>query len=1250
MDGGDESQSSYGSREMYNNDRHDIIKAAQAVNAMNKRRWIEKINQNGITAPLVIKLGIAKEWFKEGLSDKEQKKLLRPTDEVNQKTSTSLKFNKKIFEDEALADDVVIKTNLAMKMVYDSAVLAFQQQHQHGTISNENSWNKNIVTNFQADERNLTGFTVIPEVTQNNGKRADLLIRIKSEKQGTGARAELNKDVYFTIIVELKMYRNENEMNVTNQRLSELKNIYNYVNNDIQNGNIPTVAMLIYNIQRDIGQNDWGTSVHACYWPTAFALQQRYPEINTSGVEPSGVGPSGVGPSGVGPSGVDPSDVRPSEVGPSGGKSHGGGSSSAKLPGGKSSGGKSSGGGNATNKDGEKTGQTANKRSSRSTKEPDRLRTEKNKSRSRSASVGGSKRPKKSSNKQKKYTGGYTNETLTLDPFQYRPHGTTSPHGIVDIFYDLDPTKLRGRLVDKQLIWYHKWHEWFLKNETIDNNSLQDCLEDYVHPDHNMKYQWVLYQNNEPKNVQTMEYSNKWNIGRIFNQTIFTTNGGGMQFRIAFPGWRPQQWGIVEARVYQNQSDTRGGTQTHSQDYNDIDTGEMSQSDKGDRIDSASPGPNATGPAGSFSTQLVIPEGANDVFQNIGVNNENLWEHRDNINDNQWVTGRMYILNDLALRYNDIYYSDKLADEVRDNVDNEKNRILLAENETMKQKVAELEMGQGGGSQAAGGGELQLNQNHELKIKHEQHLKIIREEIDRLKKKVVVMEKIEHKHQEDKHTRDEEINEQNTAIKRLEEKNNELEATRQWEQSVQTENVTTSAKDAQHLQKMLDATRKQMDVWKKKSEAMEDEMQKKNSAHEAMIAENKTAFVAVKQNLQSKEHDLKEKILLEKKQVERLALETRNLESSEKRVQKFENKLESTLLKMGQDQTEHDALARDFAANKTTLEDIQKEEKKARSEIGQLKVSLESSKREFVEQKNAFTTAKDNLDSSGVLLQEKSREIEELKASYKLSVKTLNDTNQQNKADTDRRRLFHEREISTLKQQITSLQTDAGSVEKETSGAMLRNQKIVERLEAVIKDLEQKVSEQGHIFHNKNVVVEQEKKTLTERLQEQVDKNETDLKKIKELEQKLIDIEHIEREKMDQEHDFAYKKVKMEQEKKTLEAKLKKQEEKNKVDLKTIKEFEQKQTNLEHANKSNADDDLVKLLAEADNVRLKKVVSEMQEQVNEANRILSELQAIHAKCSDVVPSSSAESSHGGSTPSGSTPSGSKRKKLGMKMI
>jgi hypothetical protein len=181
-------------------------------------------------------------------------------------------------------------------------------------------------------------------------------------------------------------------------------------------------------------------------------------------------------------------------------------------------------------------------------------------------------------------------------------------------------------------------------------------------------------------------------------------------------------------------------------------------------------------------------------------------------------------------------------------------------------------------------------------------------------------------------------------------------------------------------------------------------------------------------------------------------------------------------------------------------------------------------------------------------------------------------------------------------------------------------------------------------------VVEQEKKTLTERLQEQVDKNETDLKKIKELEQKLIDIEHIEREKMDQEHDFAYKKVKMEQEKKTLEAKLKKQEEKNKVDLKTIKEFEQKQTNLEHANKSNADDDLVKLLAEADNVRLKKVVSEMQEQVNEANRILSELQAIHAKCSDVVPSSSAESSHGGSTPSGSTPSGSKRKKLGMKMI
>lgn len=92
------------------------------------------------------------------------------------------------------------------------------------------------------------------------------------------------------------------------------------------------------------------------------------------------------------------------------------------------------------------------------------------------------------------------------------------------------------------------------------------------------------------------------------------------------------------------------------------------------------------------------------MFQNIGVNNENLWEHRDNINDNQWVTGHMYILNDLGLRYNDIYYSDKLADEVRDNVDNEKNRILLAENETMKQKVAELEMGQGSGSQAVGGG------------------------------------------------------------------------------------------------------------------------------------------------------------------------------------------------------------------------------------------------------------------------------------------------------------------------------------------------------------------------------------------------------------------------------------------------------------------------------------------------------------------------------------------------------------------
>ena len=120
----------------------------------------------------------------------------------------------------------------------------------------------------------------------------------------------------------------------------------------------------------------------------------------------------------------------------------------------------------------------------------------------------------------------------------------------------------------------------------------------------------------------------------------------------------------------------------------------------------------------------------------------------------------------------------------------------------------------------------------------------------------------------------------------------------------------------------------------------------------------------------------------------------------------------------------------------------------------------------------------------------------------------------------------------------------------------------------------------------------------------------------------------------------------MEQEKKTLEAKLKKQEDKNKVDLKKIEEFEQKLTNLEHAEKSNTDDELVKIIAFADNVRLEKAeaISKIQKQVDEANRKLSELQAIHAKCSNVVPSSSAESSHGGSTPSG------KRKKLGMKMI
>ena len=147
------------------------------------------------------------------------------------------------------------------------------------------------------------------------------------------------------------------------------------------------------------------------------------------------------------------------------------------------------------------------------------------------------------------------------------------------------------------------------------------------------------------------------------------------------------------------------------------------------------------------------------------------------------------------------------------------------------------------------------------------------------------------------------------------------------------------------------------------------------------------------------------------------------------------------------------------------------------------------------------------------------------------------------------------------------------------------------------------------------------------------------------MEQKLIDIEHIEHEKMDIEHELEYNKVKMKQDKKTWEAKLKKQEDKNKVDLEKIKELEQKLTNLEDEKKSNADDELVKILADADNVRLKKAVSKMQEQVNEANRKLSELQAIHAKCSNVVPSSSAESSHGGSTPSGI-----KRKKLDMKMI
>ena len=180
-----------------------------------------------------------------------------------------------------------------------------------------------------------------------------------------------------------------------------------------------------------------------------------------------------------------------------------------------------------------------------------------------------------------------------------------------------------------------------------------------------------------------------------------------------------------------------------------------------------------------------------------------------------------------------------------------------------------------------------------------------------------------------------------------------------------------------------------------------------------------------------------------------------------------------------------------------------------------MKAALALSKREFVEQKTAFTTAKDNLVSSGTQLEEKSREIEELKASFKLSVKTLNDTNQQNKTDTDRRRLGHESEISTLKQQIGRLEKDAGIVERDSSGAMLRNKKMVEHLQVVIKDLEQKASEQGQEFNDKKYVVEQEKKTLTERLQIQVDKNETDLKKIQELEQKLIDIGHIEHEKMD---------------------------------------------------------------------------------------------------------------------------------------
>ena len=97
MDGDGESQDvvSYESPKTDNNDRRDIINAARNMDGVNKRKWIEKINTNGITAPLVTHLGDAKQWFKEGLSSENQTNLLRPIDVRDEKMHKSLKYNKR---------------------------------------------------------------------------------------------------------------------------------------------------------------------------------------------------------------------------------------------------------------------------------------------------------------------------------------------------------------------------------------------------------------------------------------------------------------------------------------------------------------------------------------------------------------------------------------------------------------------------------------------------------------------------------------------------------------------------------------------------------------------------------------------------------------------------------------------------------------------------------------------------------------------------------------------------------------------------------------------------------------------------------------------------------------------------------------------------------------------------------------------------------------------------------------------------